>query len=369
MSEGENIFKRKDGRWEARFIKNYDQNGKIRYGFCYGSSYREAKLKVMQKRAEFLSEERSEESFSRLKDFCESWLEQRKIKIRESTYIKYSAVLKKYIIPKLGNLRLYEINDRIITEFSFELLEKDRLCVKTVRDILVILNGILKFISKRTEIKVTFPEINYPKETKKDIRVLSKDEQTLLVDYLLKDMNFCKFGLLLSLYTGLRIGELCALKWGDINLKDKTVYVTHSLQRIKDINNENEKSTKILLGRPKSDKSVRLIPLTDQVSRLCEKMKKENNNAFILTGSENFMEPRLLQYYMKKFSSECGLKGVHCHTLRHTFATRAVEAGFEIKSLSEILGHSSTTVTLERYVHSSLELKRENMNKLWVSGF
>lgn len=101
---------------------------------------------------------------------------------------------------------------------------------------------------------------------------------------------------------------------------------------------------------------------------LCDRMRHENGAAYILTGSERCMEPRTLQYRMKKYARDCGLDGVHFHTLRHTFATRAVEAGFEIKSLSEILGHSTTTITLDRYVHSSLELKRENMRKLSEIG-
>ena len=93
-------------------------------------------------------------------------------------------------------------------------------------------------------------------------------------------------------------------------------------------------------------------------------MNPQSPTAFVLTGTSDYMEPRTLQYRMEKYTAECGLEGVHFHTLRHTFATRCVEVGFEIKSLSEILGHANTTITLERYVHSSMELKRHNMNKL-----
>ena len=123
-----------------------------------------------------------------------------------------------------------------------------------------------------------------------------------------------------------------------------------------------------MIGTPKSNTSTRIIPLTDSLTVLCEQMKPEEPSAYVLTGTESYMEPRALQYRLKKYTNQCGLDGVHFHTLRHTFATRCVEVGFEIKSLSEILGHANTTITLEKYVHSSLELKRNNMNKLSAVG-
>ena len=126
--------------------------------------------------------------------------------------------------------------------------------------------------------------------------------------------------------------------------------------------------TKIIIGSPKSDNSARVIPLTEYALTLCRRFQVDNPEAYILTGTEKLMEPRALQYRIEKYTRECGLEGVHAHTLRHTFATRAVEVGFEIKSLSEVLGHANTTVTLERYVHSSMELKRTNMEKLKAVG-
>ena len=200
------------------------------------------------------------------------------------------------------------------------------------------------------------------------MRVLSPAEQKRLMKYLFEDMDSCKFGVLLALLTGMRIGEICALRWDDINLKDKTIRVHATMQRLKNIDSVVEGKTKIIIGSPKSDKSNRIIPMTGQTALLCERMQTKSKADFVLTGTEQFMEPRTLQYRLKKYTAACGLEGVHFHTLRHTFATRAVEVGFDVKTLSEILGHSTTTVTLERYVHSSLELKRTNMNKLDAVG-
>ena len=138
------------------------------------------------------------------------------------------------------------------------------------------------------------------------------------------------------LLSGIRIGELCALRWDNVNLQEKTIRISATLQRLRCMEGENKNRTHIVIGAPKSATSIRTIPLTDHAAELCRKFAVYNGNAYILTGTEKYMEPRMLQYRIEKYTKECGLKGVHAHTLRHTFATRAVEVGFEIKSLSEI---------------------------------
>ena len=200
------------------------------------------------------------------------------------------------------------------------------------------------------------------------MRVLSRDEQNRFMSYLLTDMDSCKFGLLLALSTGVRIGELCALQWCNINIREQTIKIAATLQRLHATDMQGETRTRIVIGEPKSDTSVRTIPMISYLADLCKQMDPGNTGAYVLTGTTDYMEPRTLQYRIEKYTHACGLEGIHAHTLRHTFATRAVEVGFEIKSLSEVLGHSTTTITLERYVHSSMELKRSNMNKLNVVG-
>ena len=196
-----------------------------------------------------------------------------------------------------------------------------------------------------------------------------------------------------ALLTGLRVEEICALRWSDISLSHRILCVRQTMQRLKNTENmgkpghaeisestgktgrTNEagsaggRKTKILISVPKSSTSVRVIPLNRELTELCRKWKAPYPAAYVLTGEEKrYMEPRTLQYRMERYAKDCGLEGVHFHTLRHSFATRCVEAGFEMKSLSEILGHSSPRITLERYVHSSLDLKRENMDKLTLMG-
>lgn len=207
-------------------------------------------------------------------------------------------------------------------------------------------------------------DIIYPRETHRELRVLSIEEQNRFIEYLLHDMDECKFGVLLSLLTGLRIGELCALRWQDISLNNRTIRVCSTMQRIKNLDHNSDGRTKIIISEPKSEHSIRIIPLTDLAVKLCERCKGLPE-AYVLTGkADRYIEPRTLQYRFQSYARDCELENLHFHVLRHTFATRCVEVGFEIKSLSEILGHSSPQITLERYVHSSLELKRSNMEKL-----
>ncbi len=370
MRKGENIFKRKDGRWEARYIKGYELSGKAKYGFCYGKSYKEAKEKVTKCKAEVAAgrplpptDHRQRFSF-----FCDEWLHLRKSKVRESTYIKYNSILEKHIKPKLGACFPAAITTDVVDDFAQGLLLEDKLAVKTVHDILVVLHGVLKYTAVQLPGQCSAVEINYPPKEKKEMRVLTRSEQERFVKFLLADTDPCKFGVLLMLFSGIRIGELCALRWDNVNLQEKTIRISATLQRLRNMKGETENHTHIVIGAPKSATSIRTIPLTDHAIELCRKFAAHNENAYILTGTEKYMESRMLQYRIEKYTKACRLKGVHAHTLRHTFATRAVEVGFEIKSLSEVLGHANTTITLDRYVHSSMELKRANMDKLSAVG-
>lgn len=364
---GENIYKRKDNRWEGRYIKGYDYKGKTQFGYVYAKTYREVREKLNICKQEVITKpSHGKKDFG---SFCDEWLMLSRNRVKESTYIKYHTVVTNHIKPKLEKFLPQNLSTVVIEEFSHDLLTEG-LSVKTVRDILTVMRSVLKYC--RRQIGTSFPDIEivYPKERKKEMRVLTIDEQTKFVQYLLYDMDFAKFGVLLALLTGMRIGEVCALKWKDISIKDKTVHVSSTMQRLQTLDNHSNKKTRIVIGDTKSQTSDRIIPLTDYAVTLCKIMDPKNSAAYILTGEENrYLEPRALQYKLGKYTEACGIKGVHFHVLRHTFATRCVEVGFEIKSLSEILGHSSAKVTLDRYVHSSLELKRKNMEKLSAVGF
>lgn len=365
--KGENIYKRKDKRWEARFIKGYSEDGRARYGYLYAESYHEARAKLEKAKVSLaIGESINNMRSACFYAYCDEWLTVNKCKISESTHVKYSVILNKHIKPYLGGMKAESINNTTVSKFTDHLKDKG-ISSKTVRDVLTVLGSVLKYAKRRIGVKMQEIEIVYPRAENNEMRVLSRSEQEKLVSFLIKDTDVYKFGILLALMTGMRIGELCALRWEDVNFEERCIHVLATMQRLKDPGASN---TRVIISTPKSKKSARTIPLTDYALALCRSFCVSDAGAFVLTGdAETYCEPRKLQYRFKKITEELGLSGVHFHSLRHTFATRCVEVGFEIKSLSEILGHASPKITLERYVHSSIELKRDNMKKLAIVGF
>jgi len=197
------------------------------------------------------------------------------------------------------------------------------------------------------------------------MKILTREEQIKLCEFLFKDPSFKNTGILICLFTGLRIGEVCALKWKDISLSQKIIYVNKTMQRVQN-SNSTDRKTKIIITQPKSSCSIRAIPLPDSIINILS-LNQKTDECYVLTGKENtFIEPRNMQYHFKKVLKQCDMDSFSFHALRHTFATRCVEVGFDVKSLSEILGHASINITMNRYVHPSMDLKRENMNLLSV---
>ncbi len=370
---GENIYKRKDGRWEARYAKGCKPDGSVRFGYCYAASYREVRSKLAAAKAAMLHGETTATAGTkrRFGAYCEEWLLLCRSRVKESTYMKYDAILRNHVLPQLGACPLSALSTVAVEQFSHTLLTDAGLSAKTVRCILAVVQAVIGYIRRQdARLLPQNIEIVYPKSGRREMRVLSREEQQVFTAYLLDEPDDCKFGALLALWTGLRLGEVCALRWGDISLADRTLTVSSTMLRLKNYDEDAPHKTKIVLSDPKSTTSARVIPLPDCAVKLCAARHKSDPAAFVLTGErDRFLEPRTLQYRVKRYAADCGLADVHFHVLRHTFATRCIEVGFEIKSLSEILGHTSPEFTLERYVHSSLALKRDNMEKFSALGY
>lgn len=297
----------------------------------------------------------------------DQWLQGRRPAVKDSTYVKYEAIWRRHIKPALGGMDPASIDGKAVKSFIQGLSEQG-LAPKTVRDILSVLRSILVYAASQGWDAPAFFGIRCPKEPRKPIRVLSRQEQDRLARYLYQDMDCCRFGVLLALLTGMRIGEVCALKWRNVSLPQRLILVDATMQRLRVLDGDGAGKTHVVIGSPKSDAAVRAIPMSDHVAALCRQIGPFGPDCFVLTGTERYMEPRLLQFRMKRYAADCGLQNVHFHTLRHTFATRSVEVGFELKSLSEILGHANTSITLDLYVHLSMEQKIRNMNKLAQAG-
>lgn len=297
-------------------------------------------------------------------DYCDNWFLSNSSRLKPSSCAKYYVNIEKHIKPYFGKERLCGITSEKVDSFTRMLICEKKLSVKTVRDILVLFHSIFVYAGRRSEHTPSNLEIIYPKKSRKQIRVLNEQEEKELILHLADKMDLTKFGIYIALRTGLRIGELCALRWDDISMDMLTISVSHTVQRVKNLDGEAYRKTKVIVGTPKSDSACRMIPLMPDIAALCRKFDCGNPNAFLLTGTNECMEPRKLQRYLKSCLEKCGISEVHFHTLRHTFATRCIEVGFDVKTLSEILGHANIAITMNQYVHPDLELKRENMSRL-----
>lgn len=351
---GENIYKRKDGRWEARYVKEITADGKKKYGSVYASSYKEVKAK--QQLCILQPTENHNPIRITVTELIAEWLSSMKNQVKPCTYQKYESVCRNHIISDLGTIAVRYISRFTIMSFTERLLEKN-LSTKTVNDILIVLGFALKYAQE--SYSITVPKINYVKEHQREMRVFSVQEQQIITDYLLKQINIHKFGVLLTLYTGMRIGELCALRWDDVT--DEYIVINKTMMRIK---NEQGK-TEVKIGSPKSESSNRIIPTPKCLLPMINQFR---SNGYVLSNDKlKYTEPRLMQIKFGQMIAECNIEKTNFHALRHTFATRCIEAGVDVKTLSEFLGHSDVKTTLNRYVHSSFELKQKSMEQLEMS--
>lgn len=299
------------------------------------------------------------------------WLENSKMRIRESSYVKYVNILQKHILPEMGQVRVRRITTERVERFvqyqlsNGKLSGKGGLSEKTVKDMVVVLKSICRYGEQMGVPAPCCFELIRVRQNSKELQILDKQEQRKLESFLLEDNSLKKTGVLLSLYMGLRVGEVCALKKSNILYKEKILQVRCTMQRIQNFDEGQKKKTKIIITEPKSNCSVRDIPIPAFLMKRLEQLQEASENAYILTGDEEeFIEPRQLENIFQKYLKECQLERMNYHILRHTFATRCIEEGFDVKSLSEILGHASVNITLNRYVHSSMEQKRKCMEKL-----
>lgn len=362
--KGENIYKRKDGRWEGRYIKSRTDS-KALYGYIYGKTYREVKEKLLETKAKTQQSGVDVKNTTMLFSVCaEYWLIEKEPTIKYSTYMKYTNLLNSYIVPTLGTKTVNTIGYDELSEFCSSLLttggrDKTELSPKITLDCLTIIKAIIKYASrKKCNVDTSAYEVSV-KLKNNQLRVLTVKEQESLLAFLRANPTPINTGIMICLFTGIRIGELCALKWEDISFESKTISINKTLQRVQTPNGTTK--TEVTITSPKSECSIRQIPIPDV---LLEHLLTTNTSFYVLTNDMNFVDPRTVQNHFKAAISNCNIADANFHALRHTFATRCVEVGFDIKSLSEILGHANVNITLNRYVHPFMELKKKNMDKL-----
>lgn len=362
---GENIYKRKDGRWEGRYIKGRDSASKAIYGYVYSKTYTEVKEKLNKIKAEIGNSSLFPKSSKKLFTFAYEWLETVLHSCKQSTYVKYRNIVYKHIIPELGDIVLSNIDTNKLNAYCQQKLFIDKLSPKSVKDILSVIKQIFKYASTSGVVNNCDLSNIEIKSDRTAISIITNSQLRILIDFLTNHVSYTNVGILISLYTGIRIGEVCALKYDDLNVEDRILRINKTMQRIQNFNG-NANKTDIIISSPKSSCSFREIPIPQSVVNIIIENGWYKESAYILTGEKDrYIEPRTLQNRFSKIASICGLDNITFHTLRHTFASNCIEAGVDIKSLSEILGHSNVNITLNRYVHSSMKMKKINIEKLY----
>ncbi len=367
--KGENITKRKDGRWEARVIYGYDEQHRAKYRYLYGRTYAEARAKKDAATSDTVLRKRFiPYNTITLNQLLEEFLIHKAVMVKESTMAHYRNLIETHIAHRIGNLRLVQLSASVFEQYGKQLMKSGArsgkgLSSKTTRDILSLLRSACRYAAAKHYISEEVLHFAMPKYVPKKIVVFEKEEQRSLEEFTMQESNSYRFGVYLSLYTGLRIGEICALRWTDIDFIQSELHVNRTLQRIRVV---GEQRTAVLIAEPKTRASMRTIPIPDflRLSMEAQYEMAKAEDAYVLTGTLKYIEPS--NYYMKYSRWLRKLKISHhsFHALRHTFATRCIENGFDPKSLSEILGHSDVRITLNRYVHPSKEMKRKQMEGL-----
>ncbi len=361
MNNG-SVYKRKDGRWEFRISLGKDENGKRIFRSFYGKTREEAEFKAV------VSLDEKVEDYAKtdltVKDLIVEWMLSISARIKESTAANYRMKAEKHLIPAFGDKYCFTIKANDIHIFIENKL-KSGLSARYIKDIIVLLKSVFKYASREYHIRNVLDGITLPKKSKPEVKILTNDEQKTLERYIAENQNLTTLGISTSMYMGLRIGEFCALKWSDIDFEKRILTVNHTLQRIQTKN--GSKRTKLVLSDPKSASSKREIPIPECVIGMLKKFRN-SGDTYVLSGSKKPTEPRTMEYRFSKILNNVGLPSVHFHSLRHLFATNCIALGFDVKTLSEILGHSSVEVTLSRYVHSSIDRKRALMDLMKVAA-
>ena len=300
-----------------------------------------------------------------IREIAEAWKEYKRPYVKQSTMAAYVLILENHVLPEFGDND--SLHEHDVQAFVLKKIERG-LSVKSVKDILIVLKMVMKFGVKNEwmthyEWDIKYPANNQPKE----LEVLSVANHKKILDYVQHNFTFMNLGIYISLSTGLRIGEICALKWSDINVADGTITVQRTIERIYVVEG-GKKHTQLVINTPKTVNSCREIPMSKELLAMVKPMKKVvNGDFYVLTNEDKPTEPRTYRNYYNRLMEKLDIPKLKYHGLRHSFATRCIEAGCDYKTVSVLLGHSNISTTLNLYVHPNMEQKKRCINKMLKS--
>ena len=355
MSIG-STYLRRDGRWESRLSLG-SINGKRQSRSFYGRTREEAERKLI---SAVLGNASVVETEMTVGELCSEWLSVSSHRVKLSTLANYRMKIEKHIIPVFGDMMCCDVTSKMAYSFMQDKLGNG-LSARYVADIIVLMKTVFKYAQREYNIANPFYNIVIPKCSKPEVRLLTDTEQKKLRGYLNEHNNSITLGITLALAMGLRVGEVCGLMWSDIDLKKRILTVNRTVQRVSV--HDGDSKTKVIVSPPKSQTSAREIPIPAGVFSMLKNMQGADEH-YIISGSTKPTEPRTMQYHFAKILKNINLPSVRFHSLRHCMASAAIEAGFDVKTLAEILGHARIELTMNLYVHSNMDRKRRCMDKL-----
>lgn len=300
-----------------------------------------------------------------IREIAAAWKEYKRPYVKQSTMAAYVLILENHILPTFGEDN--SLPEQSAQAFVLHKIESG-LSTKSVKDILIVLKMVMKFGVKKEWMTYYEWDIRYPPSSEnKVLDVLSVTNHRKILNHIQSHFTFMGLGIYISLSTGLRIGEICALKWSDINVTDGILTVKRTIERIYIIEGE-KKHTELVINTPKTKNSCREIPMNKELLGMLKPLKKVvNDDYYILTNDERPTEPRTYRNYYKRLMEKLDIPKLKYHGLRHSFATRCIEVGCDYKTVSVLLGHSNISTTLNLYVHPNMEQKKRCIDKVFKS--
>jgi len=290
------------------------------------------------------------------------WRIDKKQYVKKSSFSAYMLLAENHLLPIFGNK--YSLDEKEVQNFVFKKLDQG-LSQKTIKDILIVLKMVLKFGAKNEWIENKQFDIQFPTDREKyNVEVLSRANQKKVMNHIQEHFTFKSLGVFICLSAGIRIGEICALTWEDIDIDNEIIQIKKTIQRIYILEDGNRR-TELLLDTPKTKSSIRDIPMSRDLVRMLKPIKKIVNQSFyVLTNDRKPTEPRTYRSYYNILMKELGIPYLKFHGLRHSFATRCIESKCDYKTVSVLLGHSNISTTLNLYVHPNLEQKKKCINQM-----